>query len=93
VKWELDTPKYYLLGTYFTLAIDHPPLVWMARGKATNDRVTRWFLQLQRFSFSVVHCQGRCMRTRMPYREGSLPGRAKRAYRGQATEGRHFKAW
>jgi hypothetical protein len=37
VKWALDTLKYYLLGTHFTLITDHDPLVWMARGKDTND--------------------------------------------------------
>jgi hypothetical protein len=58
VKWVLDTLKYYLLGTQFTLITDHAPLVWVDRGKDTNDRVTRWFLSLQRFSFSVVHRSG-----------------------------------
>jgi hypothetical protein len=58
VKWVLDTLKYYLLGTHFTLVTDHAPLVWMARGKDTNDQVTRWFLSRQRFSFSVVHRSG-----------------------------------
>ena len=48
VKWALDTLKYYLLGRKFTLITDHAPLVWMARGKDTYDRVTRWFLSLQR---------------------------------------------
>ena len=58
MKCALDTLKYYLLGTHFTLVTDHAPLVWMARGKDTNNRVTRWFLSLQRFSFSVVHRSG-----------------------------------
>lgn len=56
VKWALDTLKYYLLGRKFTLITDHAPLVWMARGKDTNDRVTRWFLSLQRFP--VIHRSG-----------------------------------
>ena len=58
VKWALNTLKYYLLRTHFTLVTDHAPLVWMARVKNTNDQVTRWFLSLQRFSFSVVHRSG-----------------------------------
>jgi hypothetical protein len=58
VKWALNTLKYYLLGTHFTLVTDHDPLVWMARVKDTNDQDTRWFVSLQRFSFSDVHRSG-----------------------------------
>ena len=55
VKWALDTLKYYLLGRKFTLITDHATFVWMTRGKDTNDCITRWFLSLKRFSFSVIH--------------------------------------
>ena len=58
IKWALEVLKYYLLGRHFTLVTDHAPLVWMSRNKETNARVTRWFLSLQPFAFSVVHRSG-----------------------------------
>ena len=59
IKWALETLKYYLLGRRFTLVTDHSPLQWMAKNKETNGRVTRWFLSLQPFNFSVIHRPGR----------------------------------
>ena len=58
IKWAVEKLKYYLLGRQFTLVTDHAPLVWMARNKDTNARVTRWFLALQPFSFTVTHRSG-----------------------------------
>ena len=58
IKWALEELKYYLLGRRFTLVTDHAPLVWLSRNKDTNARVTRWFLSLQPFSFSVIHRSG-----------------------------------
>ena len=58
IKWALETLKYYLLGRHFTLVTDHAPLVWMSRNKERNARVTRWFLSLQPFAFSVIHRSG-----------------------------------
>lgn len=59
IKWALETLKYYLLGRKFTLVTDHSPLHWMAKNKETNSRITKWFLSLQPFNFSVVHRPGR----------------------------------
>ena len=58
IKWALEQLKYYLLGRHFTLVTDHAPLVWMSRHKETNARITRWFLSLQPYAFSVVHRSG-----------------------------------
>ena len=58
IKWAVDKLKYYLLGRQFTLVTDHAPLVWMARNKDTNARVTRWFLALQPYEYSVTHRPG-----------------------------------
>ena len=38
---------------------DHAPLKWMAGAKDTNARVTRWFLALQDFHFTVDHRRGK----------------------------------
>ena len=59
IKWALETLRYYLLGRRFTLVTDHAPLQWMAKNKESNSRVTRWFLGLQPFNFSVIHRPGR----------------------------------
>ena len=59
IKWALTKLRYYLLGRKFTLVTDHAPLKWMSTAKDTNARVTRWFLELQNFNFSVEHRSGK----------------------------------
>ena len=59
VKWAIHHLRYYLWGRTFTLITDHAPLKWMSRNKDTNDRVTRWFLELQDYHFTVEHRPGR----------------------------------
>lgn len=58
IKWALDALKYYLLGREFSLITDHAPLKWMQNNKEKNSRVTRWFLSLQPFRFTVQHRAG-----------------------------------
>ncbi|XP_052387763.1 uncharacterized protein LOC127934429 [Carassius gibelio] len=58
IKWAVLELRYYLLGRRFTLLTDHAPLQWMARAKDTNPRVTRWFLALQDFHFTIQHRAG-----------------------------------
>ncbi|XP_077962421.1 uncharacterized protein LOC144410313 isoform X1 [Gasterosteus aculeatus] len=59
IKWALDKLRYYLLGRSFTLVTDHAPLKWMAQAKDSNARVTRWFLTLQDYKFTVEHRPGK----------------------------------
>ena len=59
VTWALESLRFYLLGQRFTVVSDHAPLQWMARNRETNSRVTRWFLSLQAFNFSVIHRAGK----------------------------------
>jgi len=59
IKWALDSFHYYLLGREFTLETDHKALQWMERMKDTNGRITRWYLALQPFRFSIQHIPGR----------------------------------
>lgn len=58
IKWALDMLRYDLLGRQFKLVTDHAPLKWMCVNKGQNARVTRWFLALQDFKFSVEHRPG-----------------------------------
>lgn len=59
VKWALDAFRYYLLGREFRLETDHRPLQWMDRMRDSNARITRWYLSMQPFRFSVHHIPGR----------------------------------
>lgn len=59
VKWALDTLKYYLLGREFVLETDHKALQWMDRMKDSNARITRWYLSIQPYRFSIQHVPGR----------------------------------
>ena len=58
IKWALDYLRYYLLGRRFALVTDHAPLTWMAGKRNNNNRIARWFLSLQPFSFHVIHRAG-----------------------------------
>ena len=59
IKWAIHHLRYYLWGRTFTLITDHAPLKWMAQNKDKNDRITRWFLELQDYRFKVEHAPGR----------------------------------
>ena len=50
--------EYYLLGKEFILEVDHKPLAYLNKAKATNDRLVRWSLNLQPFKFRLVHIAG-----------------------------------
>ncbi|XP_063070441.1 uncharacterized protein LOC134461440 [Engraulis encrasicolus] len=103
VTWALESLRYYLLGRRFTVVSDHAPLQWMARNKETNSRITRWFLSLQAFNFSVVHRAGRShgnadalsrrdalFVTSSPTRTSSPRGRICGITRGCVLEGRYI---
>ena len=59
IKWALDSFKYYLLGREFIIQTDHKALQWMQRMKDTNGRITRWYLAMQPFRFTVQHIPGK----------------------------------
>ena len=58
IKWALDSLRYYLLGRPFQLEMDHRALQWLGRMRDTNSRVTRWYLSLQPYSFTVTYRPG-----------------------------------
>ena len=59
IKWALDSFKYYLLGREFIIQTDHKALQWMQRMKDTNGRITRWYLAMQPFRFTIQHIPGK----------------------------------
>ncbi|KAL2084848.1 hypothetical protein ACEWY4_020366 [Coilia grayii] len=58
VKWALDTFKY-LLGRDFVLETDHRALQRLVCMKDSNARITRWFLALQPYCFTVQYRVGK----------------------------------
>ena len=61
IKWAIHHLRYYLWGRKFVLVTDHAPLKWMATSKDKNARVTRWFLDLQNYNFTVEHRPGKAI--------------------------------
>ena len=59
IKWAIHHLRYYLWGRQFALVTDHAPLRWMSTSKDHNARVTRWFLELQDYKFTVEHRPGK----------------------------------
>ena len=59
IKWAVEALRYYLVGRTFKLVTDHAPLKWMCQNREKNRRVTRWFMSLQDYSFTVEHRPGR----------------------------------
>lgn len=58
VKWAFHALWYYLLGAPFCLITDHAPLTWLSCMIDSNARLTRWYLGLQPYKFSVEYKKG-----------------------------------
>ncbi|BFZ24546.1 hypothetical protein BsWGS_27585 [Bradybaena similaris] len=48
----------YLLGSHFTVEVDHKPIKYLQTKAISNPRLLRYLLQLQEYSFSIVTIQG-----------------------------------
>ncbi|KAL2081694.1 hypothetical protein ACEWY4_023547 [Coilia grayii] len=75
IKWALDSLRYYLLGRPFKLETDHRALQWLDKMRDTNSRVTRWYLSLQPYDYTVEYRPGSSNRvadflSRIPEDEG-----------------------
>ena len=51
--------REYLEGREFIIESDHFPLQWLNRMKGQNQRLLRWSLLLQEFTFKIHHIRGR----------------------------------
>jgi hypothetical protein len=61
-----NTEKF-LAGKEFTINTDHAPLQWLHRRKTSNQRLLRWSLILQEFSFTISYMQARRTLLQMYY--------------------------
>ena len=53
VVWGIKRFKLYLAGRKFTLQTDHKPLKYLKDASYQNDRVFRWAVAVQEYSFRV----------------------------------------
>lgn len=59
IKWVLESLRYYLLGREFDLETDQRALTWINSMKDHNSRLTRWYLSLQPYRFTIRHQSGK----------------------------------
>ncbi|CAB0029094.1 unnamed protein product, partial [Trichogramma brassicae] len=59
IIWAIRHFRPYLEDKPFTLYTDSKVLTWLDKFKDTRDKLTRWALLLQEFSFKVIHCPGK----------------------------------
>ena len=58
IIWAISKLQVYLLGNEFILQTDHKSLTFLNSAKHTNQRLMRWALSLQPFSFKVEAIKG-----------------------------------
>lgn len=59
VKWAVESLRYYLLDRHFILETDHRALQWLHQMKDSNMRITRWYISLQPYNFTVQYRAGK----------------------------------
>ena len=59
VVWGIKRFKLYLAGRRFTLQTDHKPLKYLKEASYQNDRVFRWAVAVQEYSFRVEDIPGK----------------------------------
>ena len=50
--------RHYLTGKEFYIEVDHKPLLYISKMKATNSRLMRWAILLQAYRFRLVYIPG-----------------------------------
>ncbi|XP_068245439.1 uncharacterized protein [Palaemon carinicauda] len=58
IVWGIERFKEFLYGKEFVLQTDHAPLKYLSSMKNKNDRLMRWALSLQPYSFFIEYIRG-----------------------------------
>jgi hypothetical protein len=58
--YDLQKFIHYLLGSHFKFFTDHSTLKYLVNKHVLEERICRWFLLFQEFSFEVIIKPGRC---------------------------------
>lgn len=54
LKQAINALCVYLWGQEFTIMINHQSLTWLQQMKYANSWLTRWYLALQPYHFSII---------------------------------------
>ena len=57
--WAIDHLRPYLYGYHFLVETDDNALIWLYKVKDSNQKLLRWSLILQQYSFAVTHKCGK----------------------------------
>lgn len=58
IVWSINKLRYYLQGHKFTVVTDHKALIWLDKTRNCNNRLMRWSLTLQQFTFNIQYRRG-----------------------------------
>lgn len=59
IKWPIETLKYYLVRSLFTIITDHASFKWLKQMKTDNPCLTKRYLILLPYNFTVEHRLGK----------------------------------
>lgn len=59
ILWAITQFRPYVYGRKFLLRTDHKALIWLAKLKEPNQRLTRWKLRLQDYDYTIEHVKGK----------------------------------
>ncbi|MDO9013470.1 MAG: RNase H-like domain-containing protein [Polynucleobacter sp.] len=58
VVWAVKKLRPYLTGNTFSVVTDHRALKWLMQGQHANQRLARWSMELQGYTFDIQYRKG-----------------------------------